>query len=126
MLPLEVSLLPLQLLLRPPLFRLNLLPQALHVALLHLHVLPSGRLLRAGDAGTGLPLELHFFSALKTDTQIWDQMDSLEKKKTLTVKKKVEERIFYLGLKVSKSNLKLRRFKLKASVVDFFLKFCQQ
>lgn len=102
MLPLEVSLLPLQLLLRPPLFRLNLLPQALHVALLHLHVLPSGRLLRAGDAGTRLPLELHFFSALKTDTQIWDQMDSLEKKKkALTVKKKVEERIFYLGLKVS-------------------------
>lgn len=81
MLPLEVSLLPLQLLLRPPLFRLNLLPQALHVALLHLHVLPSGRLLHAGDAGTRLPLELHFFSALKTDTQIWDQMDSLEKKK---------------------------------------------
>lgn len=89
MLPLEVSLLPLQLLLCPPLFRLNLLPQALHVALLHLHVLPSGRLLRAGDAGTRLPLELHFFSALKTDTQIWDQMDSLEKKeKALTVEKK--------------------------------------
>lgn len=42
------------------------------------------------------------------------------------VKKKLGERIFYLGLKVSKSNLKLRWFKLKASVVDFFLKFCQQ
>lgn len=76
MLPLEVSLFPLQLLLHPPLFRLNLLPQALHVALLHLHVLLSGRLLCAGDAGTRLPLELHCFSALRTDTQTWDQMEA--------------------------------------------------
>lgn len=115
MLPLEVSLLPLQLLLRPPLFRLNLLPQALHVALLHLHVLPSGRLLRAGDAGTRLPLELHFFSALKTDTQIWDQMDSLEKKKNFDGEKKGRGKTFLPWFK-GKSNLKLRWFKLKAAV----------
>lgn len=64
----EVSLLSLQLLLSAPLFSLNLLSQALHVALLHLHVLENSWLLGVGEMGTLLPLELHFLSTLKADT----------------------------------------------------------
>lgn len=65
----EVGLLPLQLSLSPSLFSLNLLSQILHIALLHLQVLPGTGLLSGGDAGTQLPLKLHFFDTINTDTE---------------------------------------------------------